>query len=137
MLEQRLQRFTELLDKQDYTRASELTSYPSAASATLKQMFAGLQPGKVDYRKTQFIGLDSESAIFSMDADWNFDECDCKPVYGRRAGEIDDNLSGEACAEKKQSFADPDEDLNKRINSQVEKTISDILSEAINIAPLI
>jgi len=68
----------------------------------------------------------------AMDADWNFDECDCKPVYGRRAGEIDDNLSGEACAEKKQSFADPDADLNKRINSQVEKTISDILSEAIN-----
>ncbi|WP_237748214.1 NTF2-like N-terminal transpeptidase domain-containing protein [Nocardia brasiliensis] len=67
-----VERFTELLDKQDYTRASELTSYPTAASATLKQMFAGLQPGKVDYRKTQFIGLDAESAIFSMDADWNF-----------------------------------------------------------------
>lgn len=67
-----------------------------------------------------------------MDADWNFDECDCKPVYGRRAGEVDDDLSADACAEKKQSFANPDEDLNKRINSQVEKTISDILSEAIN-----
>ncbi|WP_240772461.1 NTF2-like N-terminal transpeptidase domain-containing protein [Nocardia sp. CS682] len=67
-----VERFTELLDKQDYTKASELTSYPSAASATLKQMFAGLQPGKVDYKKTQFIGLDSEAAIFSMDAAWTF-----------------------------------------------------------------
>ncbi|MEV6556670.1 NTF2-like N-terminal transpeptidase domain-containing protein [Nocardia sp. NPDC051756] len=67
-----VERFTELLDKQDYVHASELTSYPSAASATLKQMFAGLQPGKADYKKTQYIGLDSEAAIFSMDADWNF-----------------------------------------------------------------
>ncbi len=68
----------------------------------------------------------------AMDADWNFDECDCKPVYGRRAGEIADDLSAEACGEKKQSLANPYEDLNRRINSQVEKTISDILSEAIN-----
>jgi hypothetical protein len=68
----------------------------------------------------------------AMDADWNFDECDCKPVFGRRAGEVDDDLSGEACAEKRQSLANPDEDLNRRINAQVEKTISDILSEAIN-----
>lgn len=69
-----------------------------------------------------------------MDADWNFEECDCKPVYGRRAGEIDDQLDGEGpCnGEKKQSLANPDADLNRRINAQVEKTISDILSEAIN-----
>jgi hypothetical protein len=68
----------------------------------------------------------------AMDADWNFDECGCKPVYGRRAGELDDDLATEACGEKKQSLANPDEDLNQRINAQVEKTISDILSEAIN-----
>ncbi|MEV6390771.1 NTF2-like N-terminal transpeptidase domain-containing protein [Nocardia xishanensis] len=67
-----VERFTELLDKQDYKKASELTSYPNAASATLKQMFEGLHPGKVDYQKTQFIGLDSQSAIFSMDVDWSF-----------------------------------------------------------------
>ena len=67
-----------------------------------------------------------------MDADWNFDECDCKPVYGRRAGEIDDQLDTDACAAAKQSVASPDADLNRRINAQVEKTISDILSEAIN-----
>lgn len=67
-----------------------------------------------------------------MDADWNFDECDCKPTYGRRAGEVDDQLDTEACAEHKQSVASPDADLNRRINAQVEKTISDILSEAIN-----
>ncbi|WP_228788357.1 NTF2-like N-terminal transpeptidase domain-containing protein [Nocardia farcinica] len=67
-------RFTELLDEQDYRKAAELTSYPNAASATMQQMFEGLQPGTVDYEKTQFIGLDSESAIFSMDVDWNFGE---------------------------------------------------------------
>jgi len=69
-----------------------------------------------------------------MDEDWNFDECDCKPVFGRRAGEVDDDLSlNDACSgEKRQSLANPDEDLNARINAQVEKTISDILSEAIN-----
>ncbi|WP_227997592.1 NTF2-like N-terminal transpeptidase domain-containing protein [Nocardia australiensis] len=67
-----VERFTELLDDQDYLAASQLTSYPTAASATLKQMFAGLAPGKVDYEKTQFIGLDAESGIFSLDVAWNF-----------------------------------------------------------------
>ncbi|WP_330251725.1 penicillin-binding protein [Nocardia sp. NBC_00565] len=67
-------RFTQLLDDQNYTKAAELTSYPPAASATLKQMFAGLQPGKVDYQKTQFIGLDREAGLFSMDVAWNFGE---------------------------------------------------------------
>ncbi|RJO77256.1 penicillin-binding protein [Nocardia panacis] len=67
-----VERFTGLLDDQNYADAAQLTSYPSAASATLKQMFAGLQPGKVDYKKTQFISLDRESAIFSMDVAWNF-----------------------------------------------------------------
>jgi hypothetical protein len=69
-----VERFTELLDDQNFATASELTSYPTAASATLKQMFAGLQPGKVDYQKTQFIALDAESAIFTMDVDWDFGE---------------------------------------------------------------
>lgn len=69
-----VERFTDLLDDQDYTKAADLTSYPTAASATLKQMFNGLQGGKVDYRKTQFIGLDAESGIFSMDVEWSFGE---------------------------------------------------------------
>lgn len=67
-------RFTELLDEQEYRKAADLTSYPNAASATMSQMFEGLAPGTVDYEKTQFIGLDDESGIFSMDVDWNFGE---------------------------------------------------------------
>ncbi|WP_406234503.1 NTF2-like N-terminal transpeptidase domain-containing protein [Nocardia sp. NBC_01009] len=69
-----VERFTDLLDNQDHVKASELTSYPNAASATLKQMFEGLRPGKVDYKKTQFISLDADEALFSMDVEWNFGE---------------------------------------------------------------
>lgn len=69
-----VERFTDLLDDQDYTKAADLTSYPIAATATLKQMFEGLHGAKVDYRKTQFIGLDAQSAIFSMDVEWSFGE---------------------------------------------------------------
>ncbi|MBF6213477.1 penicillin-binding protein [Nocardia puris] len=69
-----VERFTELLDEQDYGKAAELTSYPNAASATLKQMFEGLAPGTADYEKTQFIDLDGQSALFSMDVGWNFGE---------------------------------------------------------------
>ncbi|MFC4123766.1 NTF2-like N-terminal transpeptidase domain-containing protein [Nocardia rhizosphaerae] len=69
-----VQRFTDLLDEQDYAEAAELTSYPAAASATLKQMFEGLATGTVDYEKTQVIDLDAQSAIFSMDVAWNFGE---------------------------------------------------------------
>ncbi|MFE3441485.1 NTF2-like N-terminal transpeptidase domain-containing protein [Nocardia sp. NPDC059180] len=69
-----VERFTELLDDHDYAAAAELTSYPTAASATLKQMFEGLESGEVDYEKTQFIGLDPASGLFSMDVDWNFGE---------------------------------------------------------------
>ncbi len=66
--------FTERLDEHDYAGAAELTSYPSAASATLQQMFEGLESGTVDYEKAQFIGLDAESGIFSLDVGWNFGE---------------------------------------------------------------
>ncbi|MFI5714728.1 NTF2-like N-terminal transpeptidase domain-containing protein [Nocardia sp. NPDC051750] len=66
--------FTELLDERDHAAAAELTSYPSAASATLEQMFDGLESGTVDYEKTQFIELDAESGIFSLDVHWNFGE---------------------------------------------------------------
>ncbi|WP_459548454.1 NTF2-like N-terminal transpeptidase domain-containing protein [Nocardia sp. X0981] len=66
--------FTELLDEHDHAGAAELTSYPSAASATLEQMFSGLESGTVDYEKTQFIELDAESGIFSLDVEWSFGE---------------------------------------------------------------
>lgn len=69
-----VQRFTDLLDEQDYAKAADLTSYPAAASATIKQMFEGLESGTVDYEKTQVIELDPQSAIFSMDVAWNFGE---------------------------------------------------------------
>ena len=69
-----VERFTELLDERDYTKAADLTSYPAAASATMKQMFEGLQSGTVDYEASQVIDLDKESAIFSMDVSWNFGE---------------------------------------------------------------
>ncbi|MFE1594236.1 NTF2-like N-terminal transpeptidase domain-containing protein [Nocardia sp. NPDC058705] len=67
-------RFTDLLDDQDYSKAADLTSYPAAASATMKQMFEGLQSGTVDYEASQVIDLDPQSAIFSMDVAWNFGE---------------------------------------------------------------
>jgi hypothetical protein len=69
-----VERFTQLLDEQNATKAAELTSYPTAATAILKQMFAGLQPGKVDYHKTQFIPLDSAEGLFSLDVVWTFGE---------------------------------------------------------------
>ncbi|MEU4809497.1 NTF2-like N-terminal transpeptidase domain-containing protein [Nocardia fluminea] len=69
-----VQRFTEYLDDQDYGKAADLTSYPAAASATMKQMFEGLQSGTVDYEASQVIDLDKQSAIFSMEVAWNFGE---------------------------------------------------------------
>lgn len=65
-------RFTDLLDDRDYTKAAQLTSYPTAATATLKQMFEGLDPGTADYEKSQFINLGANEGIFSLDANWNF-----------------------------------------------------------------
>jgi len=67
-----VERFTELLDKHDYAAAAELTSYPSGASATLRQMYEGLDSGNVDFEKSQFIGLDDETGLFTLDAAWNF-----------------------------------------------------------------
>ncbi|MFE3027971.1 NTF2-like N-terminal transpeptidase domain-containing protein, partial [Nocardia tengchongensis] len=67
-----VERFTALIDKKDYDGASRLTSYPAGASATLKQVFDGLAPGKPDYRVTQFIGLDGTTGLFSMTGAWNF-----------------------------------------------------------------
>ncbi|GAB2523050.1 NTF2-like N-terminal transpeptidase domain-containing protein [Nocardia heshunensis] len=67
-----VERFTTLIDKKDYDGASRLTSYPAGASATLKQVFEGLDPGKPDYHMTQYIGLDGTTGLFSMTGAWNF-----------------------------------------------------------------
>ncbi|WP_067695128.1 NTF2-like N-terminal transpeptidase domain-containing protein [Nocardia jejuensis] len=69
-----VERFAALLDKKDYDGAAGLTSYPSGASATLKQVFSGLDPGKPDYDLAQYIGLDGTTGLFSMTAAWNFGE---------------------------------------------------------------
>lgn len=69
-----VERFTELLDERDHAAAAELTSYPSAASATLGQMFDGLESGEVDYEMSQFIELGSDSGLFTLNANWNFGE---------------------------------------------------------------
>ena len=65
-------RFTRLLDKKDATGAADLTSYPSGADASLKQIFGGLNSGKPDYQIAQYIGLDATTAMFNLKADWNF-----------------------------------------------------------------
>ncbi|KAA0019396.1 NTF2-like N-terminal transpeptidase domain-containing protein [Antrihabitans cavernicola] len=64
--------FAEALDKQDVGGASSLTSYPNAASATIGQMFDGLKAKSVDYKVSQFIGLDDSSGFFTLDAAWDF-----------------------------------------------------------------
>ncbi len=65
-------RFANLLDDRNAADAADLTSYPSGAQATLKQLFDGLNPGKPDYKVVQYIGLDDTSAMFNLRADWNF-----------------------------------------------------------------
>ncbi|WP_433563741.1 NTF2-like N-terminal transpeptidase domain-containing protein [Nocardia sp. CA-151230] len=67
-----VEEFTTLIDKKDYDGASRLTSYPAGASATLKQVFEGLDPGKPDYHVTQFTGLNGTTGLFSMTGAWNF-----------------------------------------------------------------
>ncbi|CAM2897705.1 NTF2-like N-terminal transpeptidase domain-containing protein [Skermania piniformis] len=66
--------FTEALDHQDVTNAAALTSYPNAATATIQQMFDGLKADAVDYKLTQFIGLDDASGFFTMDVAWHIGE---------------------------------------------------------------
>jgi hypothetical protein len=59
--------------------------------------------------------------------------CDCHPLYGRKADRFGNN--GARCDDSclhAETVADPDEDLDRRIASEVEKAISDIISDAIN-----
>lgn len=65
-------RFTDRLDHRDATGAAGLTSYPGGAEATMKQMFSGLDTGKPTYRVAQYIKLDANSAMFTLESNWNF-----------------------------------------------------------------
>ncbi|MBB5914010.1 hypothetical protein BJY24_002877 [Nocardia transvalensis] len=67
-----VKKFAQLLDERDAKGAAQLTSYPNGAEATLQQIFDGLNPGKPDYQLAQYIGLDGDSAMFNLKADWNF-----------------------------------------------------------------
>ncbi|MBO0856797.1 MAG: penicillin-binding protein, partial [Nocardia sp.] len=67
-----VEHFTQLMDDRDASGAAGLTSYPAGAEATLKSMFAGLAPGKPNYKVEQFINLDSSSGMFDLKAAWNF-----------------------------------------------------------------
>lgn len=67
-----VEKFTQLLDDRDAESAAQLTSYPNGAEATLQKLFDGLNPGKPDYQVAQYIGLDGDSGMFNLKADWNF-----------------------------------------------------------------
>ncbi|WP_051499638.1 NTF2-like N-terminal transpeptidase domain-containing protein [Nocardia sp. BMG51109] len=67
-----VEKFTHLLDEKDAGGAAQLTSYPNGAEATLRRIFDGLNPGKPDYRLAQYIDLDGDSAMFNLQAGWNF-----------------------------------------------------------------
>ncbi|RDI46801.1 NTF2-like N-terminal transpeptidase domain-containing protein [Nocardia mexicana] len=67
-----VKKFTQLLDDKDANGAAQLTSYPNGAEATLSKVFDGLNPGKPDYQLAQYIGLDDNSAMFNLKANWNF-----------------------------------------------------------------
>ncbi|WP_280266709.1 NTF2-like N-terminal transpeptidase domain-containing protein [Nocardia wallacei] len=67
-----VEKFTQLLDDKDAGGAAQLTSYPNGAEATLAKVFDGLNPGKPDYQLAQYIGLDDNSAMFNLKANWNF-----------------------------------------------------------------
>lgn len=70
--ERLVEHFAEALDNQDVGGAASLTSYPNAASASIQQIFDGLHPESVDYKVSQFIGLDEASGFFTLDAVWDF-----------------------------------------------------------------
>jgi hypothetical protein len=67
-----VQRFTELMDHRDAAGAAELTSYPDAAAASIRQLFAGMGPGRGDYRLSQVITLNPDDAFFTVNVAWKF-----------------------------------------------------------------
>lgn len=67
-----VEQFTELLNKRDADNAARLTSQPSNAATSLRQVFEGLGPGAPDFRLSQFIALDSTEGIFALRGAWAF-----------------------------------------------------------------
>ncbi|WP_329407429.1 penicillin-binding protein [Nocardia vinacea] len=67
-----VEQFTELLNKRDADNAAKLTSQPSNAATSLRQVFEGLGPGAPDFRLSQFIALDSTEGIFALRGAWAF-----------------------------------------------------------------
>lgn len=65
----------------------------------------------------------------SMDESSNFECCDCKPWFGRAVGRLEDECGEceDSCLHH-EHMEDPDADIDRRIEEQVEKAISDILS---------
>jgi len=67
-----VQRFTEMLDHGNVTGAAALTSYPSAAADSIRQLVTGMSPGRADYRPSQVINLSDTDAFFTVNATWHF-----------------------------------------------------------------
>lgn len=64
--------FTDNLDRGRVEAAASATSYPNAAAATIRQMIMNLKPGIRDYSMSQFVPIDNDYALFSLDASWHF-----------------------------------------------------------------
>lgn len=67
-----VRQFADKLEKRDVVDAAKLTTYPDEASATMGQVFSGLNPGSSKYQLTQFITLDPTDAFFTMNVSWHF-----------------------------------------------------------------
>ncbi|MFC9787303.1 NTF2-like N-terminal transpeptidase domain-containing protein [Rhodococcus sp. NPDC127528] len=63
--------FVGALNAHDVDAAADVTSYPSAAKASIKQMFDALGPEKVDFDVNQVISLGPDSGMFNAAATWD------------------------------------------------------------------
>ncbi|WP_066908505.1 hypothetical protein [Millisia brevis] len=67
--------FVTALNERDIDGAADITSYPSAASAAITSMFGNLDPtGDAQFSSSavQLIGLDRNSAFFTLESTWTF-----------------------------------------------------------------
>jgi len=82
--------------------------------------------------QSDFSGSGSgEADSEQMDMSNNFEACECRPLYGKHAehfDDLDDCSCDDSCLHTK-SIGSPEEDLDRRIAENVEKTISDILGD--------
>lgn len=82
-----------------------------------------------DVQNKTFAEAGSKDCDFSsLDMSNNFECCECKPWFGRAAGTLDENCLCEDSCVHSRHVADPDADIDRRIEESVEKAISDILS---------